>query len=423
MKAPHVLLAVAATFTATSSLLAFAEFARGEAKLSTTARATYDSRVFGGVNGADDYIFSLEPLLIYRREAGQIRLESELGTRINRYLDFTELNSEDFVGSLRLRLPPEEGRRFSGTFLVSYDERTDVNYDVNTRVRQKNFLTSANALIPTGLKTSVVLGGSFRNDQRNQFSDRESWDGYAGFRYGNFLGGAMMELTYRHTDLESSGGNAWGIPLDQQSDTYSITFSRPIYNDFRGSLSYGYRILNRSRSEVFGRSDRSEGSIVTLRVDGPFLPESMFPKVETSFAIGYQKAESPGINDTGGERFVGSAHVTWHARERTDVFLDLRRSLELSINDLTVETSAVEIGVSQKIGAFIDANASIGREQRDYRTAGRKDHATIASAGLAYRINPAWSAHAQYRLRDSSSSWSNADYSRHVAYVSVNYIF
>src|SRR5690606_7325725 len=113
----------------------------------------------------------------------------------------------------------------------------------------------------------------------------------------------------------------------------------PIYASIRGSVSYGYRTMRRSSAEIFSAARRSAGSIFSVRLDGPFLPERIFPKVESSLTLGYQKAESPGINDTGGSRFVGSMHVSWQARERTRLFVDARRALELSINDLTVETT------------------------------------------------------------------------------------
>lgn len=423
MKVSKFLVFAAAAISSASLAYGFAQFARGELVLSTTALARYDSRVFGGTNPADDYIFTLDPRLIYRREAGQLKLSSTLGTRINRYVDHDELDSEDFVASVRLSLPPESSALWSGSFETSYDEHTDVNYDVNTHVREKIFMSRFNTNIPTSLKTSVVLGGSFRRDQRNRFSDREMWDGLAGFRYGDFLHGAAFEATYRYLELESNGGNIWGIPLRQFSDIYSATFSRPIYGDIRGSVSYGYRVLRRSSAEVFPAARRSAGSIFSVRLDGPFLPESRFPKVETSLTLGYQKAETPGINDTGGSRFVGSMHISWQARERTRLSFDARRALELSINDLTVETTAFSVGVNQSIGDFTTGSFSAGYEQRDYRTVGRSDDVLTAAAALGYKITRAWSAHAAYRVRAADSDARIADYARHTVILSVNYTF
>ncbi|HYD83860.1 MAG TPA: outer membrane beta-barrel protein [Opitutus sp.] len=423
MKASQVLLLVTTATLGSSIAHGFAQFARGEALLSTSASARYDSRVFGGVNASDDYIFTLYPQLIYRREAGLLKLDSNLGLRVNRYLDFEEMNSEDLVTSISLRLPPESSTMASGEFETRYDEHTEVNYDVNQRVREKTFVTRLDGALPTSLKTSILGGGSFSHEERNRFSDRETWSGNVGFRYGNFLGGSTFDVRYRRLEVESTGGNAWNIPLNQQSDIYSATLTRPIYHDVRAALSYGYRVLRRSGREVFGQDPRSGGSIISVRINGPFLPESKFPKVDTSITLGYQEAETPGVNDSGGSRFVGAMHVSWQARERTRVFFDARRSLELSINDLTVETTAFEARIGQSIGDFTTASIYAGYEERDYRTVGRQDDAIIGGLSAHYRITKYWSAEGNYRGRLTDSSAFIADYERHIVSLSVNYIF
>lgn len=427
MKTLYLIPSLAMMTIGGSTAFAFAEFARGEVVLSTTARETYDSRVFGGLNGADDYIFTLDPRLIYRREAGQIKLEALTGVRINRYQEFNELNSEDLVTSLKIRLPAEGATLASGVFESTYDEHTDVNYDVNVRLREKTFSNRFSADIPTGLKTVLLLGGSYRNDQRNAFSDRKTWDGTVGYRYQDFLGGSAFDVTYRRLDVESSGQNEWSIPLDQKSDIYSATFSRPLYHNVRGSITYGYRILNRSQAEVFnGESTRSAGSMFALKLDGPFLPESVFPKMESSLMFGYQKNETPGINDTSSSRFIGTVHLGWHARERTRLFLDGRRAQELSVNNLTVQTTAVNVGINQSIGNFTSTSLSAGYEKRDYSTpilADRSDDVVMVQAGAHYKITSAWSADANYRLRQSQSTFSAADYARHVVSLEANYTF
>lgn len=424
MKAHHLILLAGVASLSSSLAFGFAEFGRGELMLSTTARAAYDSRVWGGLREDGDYIFTIDPRLIYRREAGQLKLRGEGGLRVNRYYEYSELNSEDFVGSLKLSLPPEASSLATGSFETSYDEHTDVNYDVDQRIREKTFLTSLNADIPAGLKTTLLLGGNFRRDQRNQFSDRETREGTVGFRYLDFLGGTSFDLRYRRLEVETTGGNAWNIPLDQQSDIYTATISRPIFHDVRGSVSYGYRVLHRSSAEVFGGPYDKGGSIFAVSLVGPFLPESMFPKVESSLSLGYQKAESPGINDPGaGNRFVGAMHLAWHARERTSLIFDARRAVELTINDLTVETTGGSIGVNQQIGNFTTAGISAGYEERKYRTLDRRDDVFVATASATYRISHAWSAGADYRLRAVDSAVASSDYSRNVISVSASYLF
>lgn len=424
MKVQHLLWLTGTATVCTSAAFGFVEIGRGELLLATSARVTYDSRVFGGLTPEDDYIFTLEPRLMYRHYSGTLKLDGLLGTRINRYSKLDELDSEDLMSNVRLSLPAEAGTRVSGSLNIGYDERTEVNYDVNARVREKAFDSRLSGVVPLGLKTSLVLDGGFRHDQRNEFSDRETRQGGAGFRYVNFLGGSAVDLLYRRLEVDTSGGNAWGIPLEQRSDFYTVAFSRPLYHDVRGSISYGYRVLHRSQAElaVLGPTS-SSGSVFSVNLVGPFLPERLFPKLDSSLSLGYQKAETPGINDKGGTRFNGTLHVGWHARERTVVSFDARRGRELSINDITVETTSYTVNLRQGIGNFMHGSLMAGYEERHYLTLGRKDDVALAGASLSYRITKTWSAEADYRLRDASSGLGVADYARHVAAVSVTYTF
>lgn len=420
----HLIASAAVLVLGSSSAFGFARFARGEAVLSTTARASYDSRIFGGYDSADDYIFTLDPRVIYRREAGQVKLESNVGMRFNRYYEFDELNSEDLLASLKLQLPPGGSTRSSGLFETSYSENTDVNYDVNRRVREKTFLNRLSADIPTGLKTVLLLGGSFRREKRDEFSDRDTWDGSAGFRYQNFLGGSSFDVRYRHLELESTGNDPTDIPLEQSSDIYSATFTRPLYHDLRGSFTYGYRILDRSQREVLDGSDpRSAGSLFGINLTGPFLPKAMFPKLDTSLSLGYQKSETPGLNDRNASRFVGAMNINWQARERSRITFNVRRALELSVNNFTVETTGVTVGLTQAVGNFITTSFSTGYEQRDYGILGRNDDVYIAQASGRYSISRTWSTSATYSLRQSNSSVAIADYGRHYASLEINYTF
>jgi hypothetical protein len=427
MKTPHLILCLVAAVVGGSTAFGFAEFARGGLLLSTSATASYDSRMFGGLGEADDYIFTVYPRLIYRREAGQLKLNATAGVRVNRYLDFDNLDSEDLVTSFELRLPESGPSLASGSFISRYDENSDVNYDVNFRVREKTFSNRLSADIPIGLKTAVLLGASHRDARRDVFSDQESWDGSVGFRYRDFLGGSALDLRYRHYEIDTSGDTPWGVPLNQESDSYTATFSRPIFREVRGSVTYGYRVLNRSEEEAAtGLEPTSKGSMFSLGIHGPFLPESIFPKVDTSLHLGYEKNEAPGINDSSSNRFVGSLHIGWNARERTRILFDARRSVELSVDDLTVELTRISLGFDQSIGDFTTANFSVGYEEREYElltAMTRNDEVMFVRAGARYRITGAWSAGASYYLRDTDSNAATADYVRHLVSVEATYTF
>ncbi len=417
---------------ASSSAFGFAEFARGDFLLATTASETYDSRLLGGVGPASDYIFTLDPQLQYRRAAAILKLDGSVGVRINRYQNFTEFNSEDIESDLRLELSPGTAELVSGALALGYHEHTDVNFDVNRRLREKIFLTRANLTIPTGLKTALLLGGLYEHALRTHVNDRDTWDGNAGFRYGNFLGGTTATLNYRHLDVSTSGPGDFGLPLPpgltevnlrQRSDSYSFTLSRPIYDDVRADITYGYRVLHRSRAETVDGVTNSGGSIFAINLTGPLLPRSEFPKIESSLSLGYQKSDTPGINDVGGSRFIGSARLSWQAREETRLSVDAHRTQQLSVNNLTVVGTGASVAIEERIGHFLTATASASYERLDYRGLLRSDDVSTVRAGLAYRINRAWSASADYSLRSATSNLALADYARTLVRVGVTYTF
>ena len=399
----------------------FADFARGEFLLSTTGNVTYDSRVNGGYNGDDDLIFGLRPEIRYSRPTAQIKLEGNAGVQFNRYLDHTDYNSDDAHANLRLVIPPDIGPRVSGVAEIGYNEQNDLNYDVNQRLYSKIFRAALNGNVATGLKTSIDAGGTFLHIDRDTYGVLNQRDGTLGFTYRDFLGGTDFGLHYRRLEA-STAETTFSPEIDQNSDTYSLTLSHPIYSDIRGSFTYGYRILHRAGWEDNGDTELS-GSMFSLGIDGPFLPASRFPKLKSSASISYARADTPGVNDSGGNRFTGHVGLEWQARPETRLSINASRTLELSYDNRTAQTNSLYLGVHQDVGHFIELVGTAGYEHRDYPGAARNDDVYVASIGANYQATKAWSVSANYRLRDSESNLWTANYVRHLVSVAATYTF
>lgn len=416
-------LAAAVLLGSAPDLLAFAQIARGQLLLSTSATATYDSRVLGGIAENDDFYFTLNPRLLYSRDAAQIRTRAFAGVRINRYIDYSEFDSEDVESEVDFRIPAGTISQSAGGISFGYVEGRDVDYDVNRRIARKTFTSRIDFKIPTGLKTELEFDAGYSDERRQLVSDRESWDGAVAYRYRDFLYGTDLALRYRYLRTRTSGENMMAVGLDQHTDRYTIELSRPIYASIIGSLSYGYRVLDRSSRETLIGQTRDTGSIFTAEIRGPFLPESLFPKLQSSFSIAYQESETPGLNDTGKRSTVGSMDVKWSARERTALSFNARRGFELSSEDLTVETTSAQLGISQEIGYSLSADASVGYERRDYTNVGREDDVILSQVSAILRVSAPWSVRADYRYRQSSSNVAIADYERHIAMLTATYVF
>lgn len=405
-----------------SPSLVLADTPAGELLVSTIGSVTYDSRVDGGFDTSDDYIFSLQPLVHYRRDAAQIKLDAEAGVRFNRYVDHTQYDSDDIVSHVDLIFPPELGPRISGNLGFSYDENTTVNYDVNQRLHSKTLIAKARAVFVTGLKTDLTFDGIYTRMNRDTYGVLDHRNANLAFNYKDFLWRSDFSLQYRRLEArtERTLNNA---EIDQSSDTITAVFSRPIYDEVKGSISYGYRFLHRATDETASHERQDNGSVLTLGLRGPFLPHVLFPKLDSILTVSYQKAETPGVNDTSGRRITGHLGLIWHAREMTTVSLRFDRSMQLSVNNFTTDTTRTYLDLEQKIGHFISGTASVGYEYNQYRPSLRNDDVYVVSIGGRYQATKAWRLGANYLFRDSQSSSYFSNYSRHVVSAYAAYTF
>lgn len=401
---------------------ALTEFARGELDLAATAALTYDSRVLGGATPGDDYILSLQPQLLYRREAALVKVDGAAGVTFNRYADLTRYDSEDVDSHVKFTLPKDAVSRGSGSLALSYLEKTDVNFDVNERLRSKVFDSRLDALFPVGLKTAVSLLGAYNHAERQTFGTLETREGGAGFTYADFLRGTDLNLQYRRLETESAGATSLSS-LDQQSDSYSVGLSRPIFHKIKGSISYGYRMLRRGAGETVNGQRNSNGSIFSAAIEGPFLPATKFPKLESSLSVSYSQADSPGINDTGGHRVVGKASLSWAARDTTRISVTAQRGFELAVNNLTVLSTDLTAQVTQEVGHFTELTGGGGYERRTYHGLARYDDVLTAFVAANYRATRFWRLTMDARVRDTDSTDVISAYARTVVRASATFTY
>lgn len=428
-------LAVLLAAVSTADCFGFAEFARGAVTLETEARGTYDSYFIGSrdPNHTDDYFLTLNPELRYSRKAGLAEVSAFAGVSVLRYDRNSEFDSEDFNAGFRTGLPVSEGSRLSGELSLSYNESTVVDYDVMDRIPTKSLGGAFSFAYQLGLKTSLQDSFNYSRSNRSAYSDQEFFGNQFSFLYKEFLGETSLRLTHGYDRTTSSGDNVLGAELDQTANSFSGSLSRPIIGKLVGEATYGYRILHRSAQEsIFGQT-KQNGSFFSLGLNGPFLPPSKFPKVESSASITYQESRSPGINDMGGKTVTGDVRLSWQARERTKLSFNASRSVDLSANDLSVENTRALFTVSQSVGNFTTLNGSLGYTWRKYRGLDRKDNTFEAALDGRYAITKYWSAGASYSYQDNSGSGTPLalaayrmraeDYTRHLVSIFVTNLF
>lgn len=433
--ATSALLAALASVSIPATCFGFADFAGGGVTLETEGRMTYDSYFIGAKTlGDDEYYASLHPQLKYVRKAGLAQLDGYAGINVLRYRTYKEFNSEDFSAGFHSELPVDEGSRISGNLNITYAEAKAVDYTVLDRISTKSFGASLNLNYKLGLKMGLSEGLDYSNVSRRRFSDQSTFSNNFGFNYFNFLEGSTLSLTHGYVRTTSSGENAFGVDLDQTSNSLAASLSHPIVGQLIGEVTYGYRVLHRSAQESTLFQTRQEGSFYTVTLKGPFLPPSRFPKLQSSASLTYQDAKSPGINDLGQKTLAGDIGVSWAARERTQVSISAHRSIDLSATDLSVVNTQANLSVEEKVGIATHLQGLIGYSWRDYRGVDRSDRTLDASLTASHQLTHFWSAGASYAYQKNTTDAQNLtgplafrmrayDYHRHTVSIFVTNVF
>lgn len=398
---------------------------RGEISAQVAAEATYDSNIFGTHDATDDYSGTLTPRVSYLRKAGLVYAEAGAGISFIRFLDHDELDAENLDASATLWINEDEARNYSASLAAAYRETSDVDTDVNARVNTRTTSFDGRAGLILGPRSDLAFTAAHTDSKRSVGSDQRTLETELAYAYKDFFYGNSLRLSANYDQLSSSGDNALGTELDQTSYMLTAGLNRLFARDLlRAGLSYGYRILERSRAETAEGVRRQTGSVITASLDGPFLPRKYFPKVESRFSLAYQDAASPGINDTGSKTITGSLDLSWQARETTRVSFSANRSQRLSSDDLSVVTTAVRLGVHQDLRVNLTGSLTAGYDWSTYDDADdREDETASLDATLNYRFARAWEASLSARFDSTTSTVRRSDYDRLLVTLGVTYHF
>ena len=161
-----IALALSGLFTAPVHLLGFAEIARGSLDLLTTAMVDYDSNIVGRAGGPKDTIYTLEPTLLYFRDAGLGKIEGRFSVAINHFADHSQFNSNDLAGWLRISLPVPAGAPETGFFGANYDDHYVIDRFLNQRIRDRALRTTVEGTWKAGPR--LVWHSTLRYEDTNQ---------------------------------------------------------------------------------------------------------------------------------------------------------------------------------------------------------------------------------------------------------------
>jgi len=404
------------------SALAGIPAGRGELTANVTGTATYDSNVFGTPDPIADWSALLLPRLSYVRKSGLIEADANAGISIIRYRDLTQLNADNLDGSATLRVNEADFRNYSGMLSAVYREASELNTDLNARLNTTTAVYTARGALITGPRSNAAVSGTYTDSRISTGNDQQILTTEALYDYKDFFYGNSLRLVGSYDQLHSSGDNELGVPVNQNSYVVSAGLGRAFYHNLlRGGLSYGYRVLNRSEAEVQasgGLATRS-GYVIGASLEGPFLPERYFPKVTSLLSLTYQDAATPGIYDTGTKVVTGRLSLAWQARPNTSAKFSVDRVQRLAVNDQSVVTTTVLLGLEQTLRLHLTGTLSVGYDWSSYRSLGREDRTTTYNAGLRYDFARVWNAHFSSVFTSTKSTIPRSTYDRSVTSLSL----
>lgn len=417
------IICVAAVAIVTLPAWASLPVGRGEVSATVTGTGTYDSNVFGTPAATADWSALLVPHLSYVRKAGLVEAEANGGISFIRYLDQTQLNANNLDASATLKITEADIRNYSGLLSASYREASEINRDLNARINSKTTVYTGRTALITGPKSNAAVSGTYTESRYSGGNDQQILTTEALYDYKDFFYGNSLRLVGSYDELHSSGSNAAGVPLNQNSYVVSAGLGRALYHDLlRGGISYGYRVLNRSAAEtrVNGGLRQRSGYVVGVSLEGPFLPPSRFPKVTSLLSLVYQDAATPGIYDTGTKVLTGHLSLGWEARENTSFTFSADRIQRLAVNGLSVVTTSTAIEVQQKLRSNLTGTLGAGYEWSSYHPGGRADRTAKFNVGLRYDFARVWNARLIGTYNSTKSTVPVATYDRLVASLSLS---
>jgi hypothetical protein len=395
----------------------------GAFQLDTSLAGIYDSNLRDSASGISDFSLNFQPTLRYRSIGSRFNTEAYVGERFRRYLDHSSFNSDDVDSRLNWHMSRVDGHTTAAELAVGYVENTEAVVEVNDLVRTKTFFANASGEVLMAGRNLFSAGLSYRDSQRSIGSNQTGSEGRLGYSYVGFTDGSALSFNYSHQQNKSTENTTGATSIDQKADTGTVAFSHPLYADLIGSVTYGYRWLDRGEQEKLLGLPNRRGSLYSLNLEGPFLPRKYFPKTTGTFRVSYEQAAVPGLNDSSNKRLVGQIDLTWTARERTTLRYFASRSQDLTINDNTVVNESTGLTLTQGIGSFINTDFTVRYTNANYVNLIRTDDRYEARAGATYKINRLWSSALYYSFLHSTSNATVANFDRHVVSGTVTYAF
>lgn len=346
----------------------------GELVLASRVAAQYDSNIFANAEGESDLIWSLRPLLQFRREAGLVHFHATAGLDLGVYSSNSEQNYEDFRSNISISFPNGVSARHFSSASLSFNQNTLADPVVGEILQLDEFQARfrTHYQLTDRIKTRLNLGYYDRNYNR---------EGSSNFKRS----GVRFEGVYRFSDkLDLYGGyryrgidNGGILNVGGSSNLFLVGAEGELAAKLLGRIELGIQ----SRSYDIGLSDQTE----------PY------------FDIG----------------------LSWSATERVILSLDVLQDFEVTANNLSVNPLNVELEALYDWNDKIDVACSVAYLDLNYTglLEGRNDEVNRFRVRVDYDLTKRQSLDFSLSYSDRSSSLSRANYDRIRTQFGYSFIF
>ena len=357
--------------------MALLDLDRSAIILNTEFGVRYDSNILARRNGGEDTIFNFAPSLQFRRAGGRGTMNFTARGDFVAYASESGRNHNDYNLSAAITAPVSPDSPFSGAFNASYGRSTNPSESVGDLVTTSAFNLGVNGNYAFSERLSGVAGAGYGSNKNNGFGDNETYRANVGLSFQQFLFRRLpLTLSYAYSRSQSTNDPTAARRLNTESQSFNAGTSGQLSAKIDGSVSVGYR------------STSDKGTAIS--------------------------------SGNGGNGLVTSVGLHWAYDELTKISLGVSKSLAVTPNNNSTDSTSVSLSMTRKLSEQLSANLGASQSWNNYRGLSREDRLLAMNAGVSYLIRRNWTAGVSYQFSSNHSDSTFNTFDRHLIAATVS---
>ena len=351
--------------------LALLDFDHSALTLDSEFGVRYDSNILASSNDIEDTIFNVAPTLTYRREGGRGSIHVSAGGDYFRYASESDRDHFDYHFGGNVTAPVSPDSPLSGDINASFSRSTSPNESIGDLVTTKSLNLGASGSYDVSERLGLLAGANYSSNKNNGFGDNETTRANVGLSFRQLLFRRLpLSISYSYSKSQSTDDPTPVKRLDTTTHAVNLATNGQLTAKIDGSVSFGFRSTD-DKGLIAGSSRNGNG-------------------------------------------FVASTGLRWAYDELTNVSLGATKSLSVTADNESVDSTFVSLGLDRKLSEQLSGNLSVSQTWNLYRGSDRDDRLFAFGGGLSYLIRRNWTAGIRYNYYMNSSHIAAHDFARHV---------